>query len=196
MSLKRICVFCGSSDGARPVYVAAARELGAAMAARGIGLVYGGARVGLMGAIADAVLAGGGEAVGVIPQALVSREVAHTGLTALHVVESMHERKAMMASLSDAFVALPGGCGTLEELFEVLTWAQLGLHDKPCALYDVAGYYRPLLLHLDHAMTEAFLRPEHRAMVLSATTTDELWRALDGYVPPSVPKWIITPSET
>jgi len=143
-SLRRLCVFCGSASGVRPEYEAAARELGTVLAGRGVGVVYGGASVGLMGVVADSALAAGGEVIGIIPQALVDREVAHAGLSELHVVGSMHERKALMAELSDAFVALPGGMGTLEELFEVFTWRQLGLHAKPIALLDVAGYWAGL----------------------------------------------------
>lgn len=156
--LLRVCVFCGSAPGARPSYEAAARALGTELARRGVGLVYGGAAVGLMGSVADAALAAGGEVVGVIPGALVDREIAHAGLTELRVVGSMHERKALMAELSDAFVALPGGMGTLEELFEVFTWRQLGLHAKPIALLDVEGYWAGLVAFLEHAEAEGFLR--------------------------------------
>src|ERR1051325_8659898 len=163
--MQRLCVFTGSSSGARAAYAEAARELGTLLARRGIGLVYGGARVGLMGAVADAVLAAGGEAIGVIPQALVAKEVAHTGLTALHVVESMHARKAMMSDLSDGFIALPGGWGTLEELFEVLTWAQLGLHRKPTGLLNVDGYFDGLLAFLTHTVAEAFVRTDRKSVV-------------------------------
>lgn len=152
--------------------------------------MYGGGAVGLMGRLADAALRRGGEVTGVIPRALVEREVAHAGLTELRVVESMHERKALMASLSDAFVAAPGGLGTLEELFEVLTWAQLGMHAKPCALLDLEGYFRPLLEFLDAAVGERFLRPEHRAMVLVHEEPGVLLRSLGEYVPPLVEKWI------
>ena len=162
----RICVFCGSSPGARPAYLAAARELGELLAARGIGLVYGGASVGLMGELADAVLAAGGEAIGVIPGRLLDREIAHAGLTELHVVETMHERKALMAELSDAFVMLPGGAGTLDEFFEALTWRQLGLHSKPLALLDVDGFVGPLLALADHLVAEGFVLPEFRALLL------------------------------
>jgi uncharacterized protein (TIGR00730 family) len=188
--MKRLCVFCGSSPGVRPEYAAAARGLGALMAERGIGLVYGGARVGLMGAVADAVLAGGGEAVGVIPHALVSREVAHGGLTALHVVDTMHQRKAMMADLSDGFVALPGGFGTFEEFCEVLTWSQLGFHPKPCGLLNVAGYYAPLLALFDHGVGEGFIRPQHRALVLEETEPAALLARMEAFVAPTVGKWI------
>jgi len=158
----RLCVFCGSSFGTRTGYRAAAEAFGTLLAERQIELVYGGAHVGLMGALADSVLARGGRVIGVIPQALLAREIAHSGLTQLHVVDSMHERKALMASLSDGFVALPGGIGTLEELFEVWTWAQLGLHEKPCALLDVDGFYAGLVGFLDHAVAQGFLRAKQR----------------------------------
>ena len=164
--MRRLCVFCGSSAGARPEYLVAAQTLGRVLAEREVALVYGGARVGLMGAVADAALAVGGEVIGVIPRALEEREIAHTGLTELRVVGSMHERKAVMSDLSDAFIALPGGLGTLEELFEVWTWAQLGVHDKPCAVLDVAGYYARLLDFLDHGVREGFVRPAHRGRLL------------------------------
>src|SRR3546814_750650 len=153
----RLCVFCGSSDGARPAYRDAAHALGKALADAGIGLVYGGAAVGLMGAVADGALARGGEVMGVLPRSLADRELAHPGLTQLHVVGSMHERKAMMAKLSDGFIALPGGLGTFEELFEIWTWAQLGYHRKPVALLNVDGYYDGLLSFLDHPVREAFV---------------------------------------
>src|SRR3954449_8956299 len=157
--LRRVCVYAGSSAGARPVYAHAARELGALLAARGIGVVYGGGKVGLMGALADAAMAAGGEVTGVIPRALLEREVGHRGVTSLRVVESMHQRKALMADLADAFVALPGGIGTLEELFEVFTWAHLGIHRKPLGVLDVARFYGPLEAMLDHAVEQGFLRP-------------------------------------
>jgi len=156
--VQRVCVFCGASSGSRPVYAEAARSFGALLAARGLGLVYGGGRVGLMGAVADGALGGGGEAIGVIPQELVDRELAHGGLTELHVVSSLHERKASMAELSDAFVALPGGFGTLDELMEQLTWSQLGLHRKPVGLLDVEEYWRPLVALARHATEEGFVR--------------------------------------
>src|SRR5437764_7096254 len=159
--MRRVCVFGGASSGWLPVYAAAARGLGSALASRGLGLVYGGGNVGLMGALADAALAAGGEVIGVIPQMLVDRELAHRG-TDLRIVTSMHERKALMAELSDAFVALPGGLGTYEELCEVLTWAQLGIHHKPCGCLNVLDYFRPLESMLDHAVSEGFMRPEHR----------------------------------
>lgn len=187
----RLCVFCGSNLGTRPEYQAAARALGTALGARGIGLVYGGARVGLMGAVADAALAAGGEVIGVIPQALRDKEVAHTGLTDLRVVGSMHERKALMADLSDGFVALPGGLGTYEELFEVWTWAQLGFHAKPVAVLDVAGFYAPLAAFLDAAVGEGFVRREHRGMLLVESEPVRLLERMVAYTPPVVEKWLV-----
>jgi uncharacterized protein (TIGR00730 family) len=188
--MRRICVFCGSSAGGSPAYAEAASAVGRLLAAEGIGLVFGGGRVGLMGVVADAVLAGGGEAIGVIPEALLRREVGHTGLTELLVVESMHERKARMADLSDGFVALPGGFGTLEELFEVVTWAQLGIHPKPCGLLDVAGYYEPLLQLLDRGVDESFIRPQHRGLVLAGTDPARLLERMRRFVPPTTEAWI------
>lgn len=183
-------MFCGSSAGSNPAYASAARALGGTLAARGIGLVYGGGSIGLMGILADATLAAGGEVEGVIPRALQLRELAHAGLTALHVVSSMHERKAKMAELAEAFVALPGGMGTLEELAEILTWAQLGLHAHPCGLLDVAGYYRPLIAFLDHAAGEGFLRPEHRRLLLVAEEPGALLDRFLTWQPPPVERWI------
>ena len=188
--MRRVCVFCGSSKGARPEYTEAARQMGAALARQGIGLVYGGGRVGLMGTLADAVLAAGGEVIGVIPEALMAWEVGHQGLADLRVVGSMHERKALMAELSDAFIALPGGYGTLEEFCEVLTWGQLGLHRKPCGLLNVEGYYDPLLALLDHALAERFLQPAHRSLVLEERDPERLLQLLAGYQAPEVEKWI------
>ncbi|HWL87696.1 MAG TPA: TIGR00730 family Rossman fold protein [Polyangiaceae bacterium] len=186
----RICVFCGSSVGKRPEYVEAASAFGRLLAARGIGVVYGGARVGMMGAVADAALEAGGEAIGVIPQALVDKEIAHTGLTALHIVGSMHERKAKMAELSNGFVALPGGTGTLEEAFEVWTWGVLGLHQKPCAWLNVAGYYDALLAAIDRMASEGFLKPEHREMVLVDSDPERLVSSIVDYKPALAPsKW-------
>jgi uncharacterized protein (TIGR00730 family) len=176
--MRSLCVFCGSKSGSRPEYTAAARALGGLLAQRGIELVYGGGNVGLMGSIADAVLAGGGRVTGVIPQSLVDKEVAHHGVTDLRIVQTMHERKALMNDLSDGFVALPGGFGTLDEFFEVLTWAQLGFHTKPCALLNVAGYFDPLLAALDHMAAERFLKPAHRQMVLAATDPVDLLERL------------------
>jgi len=188
--MKRICVFCGSSSGSGPQYRACAEQLGAELARRHIGLIYGGGNVGLMGAIADAVLRAGGEAIGVIPQHLMTREIAHSQLTKLHVVGSMHERKALMADLSDAFIALPGGFGTLEEFFEVLTWSQLGLHLKPCGIVNLLEYYTPLLAMLDHAVEQRFLKPQNRALVLARDTPSELLQALEEWRPVHVEKWL------
>ena len=186
-----VCVFCGSQRGARPEYEVAARRVGAALAASGIGLVYGGGRVGLMGAVADAALAAGGRVVGVIPEHLTLRELAHDGLTQLIVVPGMHERKALMAARSDAFLALPGGVGTFEEFFEILTWAVLGLHAKPLGLLNVAGYYDPLLTLLDHAVAERFVRPEHRDLVVDSNDPEGLTTRIVQHKPPSPgPKWI------
>ena len=188
--MKRVCVFCGSNVGARPVYADAARAVGEALTRRGCGLVYGGGCIGLMGVVADAVLAHGGEVIGVIPDALVAKELAHRGLTELRVVGSMHERKASMADLADAFIALPGGYGSFEEFCEMLTWAQLGLHRKPCGLLNVDGYYDPLLALFDRAVTERFVRPVHRALVLEDRDPDRLLDRLAGYEPPTLEKWI------
>jgi uncharacterized protein (TIGR00730 family) len=188
--VQRICVFCGSNRGARPEYAAAARALAAALVREGLTLVYGGGRVGLMGELADAVLAAGGQAIGVIPRNLVLREVGHAGLTELRVVETMHERKALMADLSDAFIALPGGLGTLEEVFEIWTWAQLGVHRKPVGFLDTAGYYAPLLSFLDHAVEERFIRAPHRAVAIVEQDVDALLARMREYVPPDVEKWL------
>jgi uncharacterized protein (TIGR00730 family) len=184
----RICVFCGSSPGRDPAYLAEAAAFGALLAQRGIQLVYGGARVGLMGAVADAALSRGGRVIGVMPEALMAREVAHLGLSELCVVGSMHERKARMAELSDAFVALPGGIGTLEELFEVWTWSQLGLHTKPCALLDLGGFYSGLSAFLDHVVREGFLKPVHRAGLLVERDPEALLLALARFEPVNAPK--------
>lgn len=188
--MRRVCVFCGSSAGADPAYRDCAEQLGAELTRRNIGLVYGGGNVGLMGAIADLVIQAGGEAIGVIPQHLMTREIGHNRLTKLHVVRSMHERKAMMADLSDAFIALPGGFGTLEEFCEVLTWSQLGLHAKPCGIVNVRGYYTPLLRMLDHAVEERFLKPQNRALVLARETPTELLEAFERWRPVQVEKWL------
>ncbi|WP_437751962.1 TIGR00730 family Rossman fold protein [Sorangium sp. So ce1389] len=193
-TLSRICVYCGSSPGASPAYREAAVGLGELLAARGIGLVYGGGRVGLMGAVADAVLARGGEVTGVIPHFLNQREIEHRGLTELHVVETMHERKAKMAALSDAFIALPGGIGTLEELFEIWTWTQLGSQEKPVGLLDVQGYYRPLIVFLDHVVSEQFMKPGHRAMLQVADDPVTLLELLAAWRPSAEYKWM-TPGE-
>jgi uncharacterized protein (TIGR00730 family) len=188
--MDRVCVYCGSSPGADPAFAAAVGALGRELAARGIGLVYGGGAVGLMGVVADAVLAAGGEVVGVIPRSLDEREVGHKGLTELRVVETMHERKALMADLSDAFVAAPGGIGTLEELVEVYTWSQLGIHAKPVALLDAGGYWSPFAAWLDHAVQQRFLRPEHRATLLVDADPARLLDRLAAWRPPAVEKWL------
>jgi hypothetical protein len=190
VNLSRICVFCGSNAGRRPAYRAAAVAFGEALAARGLGLVYGGGNVGLMGALADAAVGAGAAAIGVIPQALMAKELGHGGLTELRVVASMHERKAMMADLADAFVMLPGGFGTYEEFCEVLTWSQLGLHHKPCGVLDIDGFYAPLLAFFDRAVEEGFVSPAHRAIVLRADTPELLLDRLAAWVPTATPKWI------
>lgn len=186
-----VCVFCGSQRGSRPEYERAARRVGEALAGRGLGLVYGGGRIGLMGAVADAALAAGGRVVGVIPEPLTIKELAHDGCTELLVVPGMHERKALMAGRSAAFLALPGGVGTFEEFFEILTWAVLGLHGKPIGVLNVAGYFDPLIALLDHAVAERFVRPEHLRMLLVSDDPDEIVARLRDFVPPSPgPKWI------
>jgi len=172
--MRRVCVFCGSKPGARPVYTRAAEQLARALLDRNLTLVYGGANRGLMATIADTVLAGDGEVIGVIPDAMVSREVAHERLSELHVVGTMHERKALMMELSDAFIALPGGYGTLDELSEVATWTQLGIHRKPCGLLNVEGFFDPLLQYLDHAVAEGFLKPAHRSLIVDAPDPERL----------------------
>jgi hypothetical protein len=190
----RIGVFCGSSAGNRPTYRQAAADLARALARRGFGLVFGGAQVGLMGVLADAMLEQRAEVIGVIPQALLDREIAHVGVADLRVVGSMHERKALMVELSDGFIALPGGYGTLEEFCEVLTWAQLGLHGKPCGLLDVDAYFDPLLALFDEAVAAGFLRSENRALVLRANDPEALLDQFASYKPVVVPKWI-TPAQ-
>jgi uncharacterized protein (TIGR00730 family) len=188
--MKSICVFCGSNVGARPAYVEGARRLGALLARERIGLVFGGGSVGLMGAIADAVLEAGGEATGVIPHALQARELDHSGLTKLHVVGSMHERKAMMARLSDGFIAMPGGMGTLDEFCEIVTWAQLGIHAKPCALFDVEGYFDDFVRFLDTASAQGFVKREHREMILLERDPERLLAAMRAYKPVAAPRWL------
>jgi uncharacterized protein (TIGR00730 family) len=188
--MNSICVFCGSSPGNDPAYAEAAQRLGRTLAERDTTLVYGGGHVGLMGVVADAALEAGGEVIGVMPRSLVDREIGHKGLTKLHVVGSMHERKALMSELSDGFVALPGGNGTLEEFFEVLTWAQLGEHGKPCGLLNVAGYYDPLLKVFDQMVEKDFLRGAHRELVLVADDPSSLLQRFEGYEPPKTVKWI------
>jgi uncharacterized protein (TIGR00730 family) len=193
--MKRLCVFCGSNIGARAAYAAAAKELGATLAQHKIGLVFGGGHIGLMGKVADAVLAEGGEVIGVIPEALVARELAHNGVTELRVVRSMHERKALMAELSDGFIALPGGFGTFEEFCEILTWAQLGLHAKPCGLLNIEGYFDLLLRLFDHAVVEKFLPAKHRGWVLEESDPAALLAKFRNFSPPLAEKWI-DPTET
>lgn len=190
MGIHSICVFCGSSPGRNGAYTEAARVLAHALATRGIQLVYGGASVGVMGTIADEVLRLGGRVIGVIPEALVRKEIAHEGLTQLHVTASMHERKSLMAELSDGFIALPGGIGTLEEILEAWTWAQLGLHRKPCGLFNVNGYFDGLSRFLDHAVTEEFIKEVHSRMLITADTADTLLERFAAYSPPAVAKWI------
>jgi uncharacterized protein (TIGR00730 family) len=192
--LRRICVFCGSSSGTRQAYQAAAKVLGRLLCQRRIELVYGGGNVGLMGTLANACLDEGGRVIGVIPQALADKELAHTGLTELRVVNSMHERKSVMADLSDAFVSLPGGFGTWEEFLEVLTWSQLGIQRKACAVLNVDGYYDPLLAMADKAVSEGFLRTVHRGLLLSDTDPERLLDRLGEYSVPDVEKWIDRPS--
>jgi uncharacterized protein (TIGR00730 family) len=187
--MNRLCVYCGSSPGTGDDYVSAAREFGKLLLQQEIGLVYGGASRGIMGVIADTVLEGGGNVTGIIPQALHGKEIAHEGLTELHVVDSMHERKSLMAVLSDGFVAMPGGFGTLEEIIEVMTWGQLGFHEKPCGLLNVAGYFDHLLAFLDHSTTQGFLRAQHRSMLLVASTPAGLLEKFENYEPPTVEKW-------
>ena len=181
MKMKRICVFCGSKSGLSPDYARAAVETGRLLAERGLGLVFGGGSVGLMGVLADAALAAGGEVIGVLPKPLEGREIAHRGLTEMHVVDTLHDRKGLMGDLSDAFIALPGGLGTLDELFEVLTWSQLGVHDKPCGLINVAGYYDPLLALLDAAVREGFVNPEHRALLMVEESAAPLLERFEEY---------------
>jgi uncharacterized protein (TIGR00730 family) len=188
--LQRICVFCGSSSGTQSIYTHAAETVGRLLAQQGAELVYGGGNVGLMGTVADSCLAHGGRVVGVIPQLLVDKEVAHTGLTELRIVGSMHERKALMADLSDAFIVLPGGFGTWEEFCEILTWSQLGIQRKACALLNVNGYYNPLLQMADNAVAEGFLRPSHRDLLLSDDDPTRLLDRLNAYAVPTLDKWI------
>ena len=188
--MRRICVYCGSSMGENPIYRESAQAVGTLLANRGLGLVYGGGNVGLMGVLADAALAAGGEVIGIIPGGLFSREVGHPGLTEMRVVGTMHERKALMADLADGFIALPGGMGTLDELFEILTWAQLGIHAKPCGLLNVAGYFDPLIALLDHMVAEKFLRPEHRALALVDDDAGRLLARFAEYEAPKVEKWL------
>lgn len=190
---KRVCVFCGSGEGSDPAYAEAAIAIGRLLATQGIGVVYGGAKVGLMGKVANAALVAGGDVLGVIPDKLQTKEIAHPGLTELFVVESMHARKAMMGHLSSAFVALPGGWGTMEELFEVLTWTQLRYHTKPIGLLNVNGYYDHLLAFADHAVTQGLLRPEHRGLLVSHSEPEALLERLENTVIPPEPRWMDKP---
>lgn len=190
MELENICVYCGSNTGNDPVYTEQAQALGRALVTRGLGLVYGGSKVGIMGVVADAVLQAGGRAIGIIPEALMQKELAHHHLTELHVVHSMHERKTMMAERASAFIAMPGGVGTLEEIFEAWTWAQLGFHRKPCGLLNVAGYYDQLAGFLDHTVASGFMQPQHRQMLVVDADADQLLDRFAHYEPPSVSKWI------
>ena len=192
---RNICVFCGSATGANPAFAEAARRLGAAIADRNMGLVYGGGNVGLMGAVADAVLAKRGRVIGVIPHSLEQKEVAHRGLTELHVCRTMHDRKRMMAERADAFIAMPGGYGTLEEIFEVITWAQLGIHHNPCALLNVDGFFDHLVAYLDHAVDAELLKPQFRRLLMVDTDVNRLLDAIESYEPPEVMQWI-EPDET
>jgi len=188
--LRRVCVFCGSNHGASPAYASAAERVGRELVRRNIGLVYGGGNVGLMGVLADSTLQAGGHVIGVIPEAFMAKEVGHRGLPDLRVVRTMHERKALMVDLADGFIALPGGMGTFEEFFEVLTWAQLGLHSKPCALLNVAGFFDPLLRLLDHSVTERFIREKHRALVVVDPDIGALLNRMAQHRPPREHKWI------
>src|SRR5437588_9121508 len=186
MAISSLCVYCGSNRGSSPVFADAATSLGRLMASRGIGLVYGGGHVGLMGVVADAVLQGGGEAHGVITAALEAKEIAHRGLTSLHVVDTMHQRKAAMADRADCFVMLPGGFGTLDEFFEAVTWTQLGVHTKPCGILDVNGFFEPLLAHLTRAASDGFLRPEHRDIVIADSDPATLLDRMTAWTPTAV----------
>jgi uncharacterized protein (TIGR00730 family) len=188
--LQRVCVYCGSRAGTREAYANAARELGTLLGERGIGVVYGGGQVGLMGILADAALAAGGEVIGVIPHALAAREVDHPGVTILHKVETMHERKAMMADLADAFITMPGGIGTLEELTEIWSWAYLGIHHKPVGLLNVDGYYDPLLAFMDGALQAGFVQPVHRDLLQVAASPPELLDNIAAYEPPELMRWV------
>ena len=189
-SMRSVCVFCGSNPGRDPLYREAAQSLGRYLAGQGIGLVYGGGRVGLMGAVADAVLEAGGRVTGVIPRALAEKEIEHTGLSELHVVDSMHERKLTMANAADGFIALPGGVGTLEEIFEVITWTQLGIHVKPCGFLNVGGFFDPLLGFLRHMAAEQFLHGKHLEMIACESDAAVLLERMAAFTPPQVEKWV------
>jgi len=189
-SMKRICVFCGSNSGDDPVYLEAAEEVGEFLAANGIELVFGGGRVGLMGKVADTVMAKGGRVIGVIPAALDKKEIAHRGITELRIVDSMHERKAMMAELADGFIAMPGGFGTFEEFCEIVTWGQLGIHKKPCALLNVNGFYNDLIGLFDYSTKQSFIRSEHRDLVIVGDNIENVFDLMKYYEPPTIEKWI------
>ena len=189
-TFQRLCVFCGSSHGSNPAYAEAAKNLGAELARRGIALVYGGGNVGLMGVVADGVLAAGGQVIGVIPEALMAKELGHKGIQDLRVVKTMHERKAMMAELADGFIAMPGGIGTFEEFFEIVTWAQLGFHAKPCALLNVNGFYDPLLRLVDHAIEERFVKASQRQILIVESEINALLHRMEHQHVPIEPKWI------
>lgn len=189
-TLRRICVYCGSSPGSDPAHRRAAHALGAFLARNGVGLVYGGGNVGLMGAVADGALSQKGEVIGVIPRALMEKELGHGGVTALHVVNSMHERKQMMVDLSDGFIALPGGFGTLDELFETLTWLQLSFHDKPVGILNIGGFFDGLIDFIHHMSRSGFLKPEHAQCVLVDADQEKLLAAMEGFRPPDLGKWI------
>jgi uncharacterized protein (TIGR00730 family) len=191
--MERICVYAGSNPGTNPAYAATAAELARVAVERGLGVVYGGGKVGLMGVLADAALEAGGEVIGVLPEGIFRREIPHGGLTELHTVGSMHERKALMGELSDGFIALPGGPGTLEELFEVYTWTQLGIHRKGSVLLNIEGYWDGLVEFLDHSVAERFLKPEHRAMLMVATAPAGAIDALASFQPPDTGKWLDMP---
>jgi len=195
MPLHSLCVFCGSSDGARSEYLEAATAFGRLLATMGTTLVYGGGATGMMGAVADAVLAGGGSVVGVIPKSLALKEIMHEGATEMHVVDSMHERKALMASLADGFVVLPGGFGTMEEMFEIVTWLQLGLHRKPCGVLNVEGYYDPLVALIERFIEEGFVANEHRSLLLIDSDPIRLVERMAIHPPPRLPRWL-RPDET
>ena len=188
--MSRICVFCGSSSGIDPVYSKTASAVGEFLAQNGIELVYGGGRVGLMGTVADSVLANGGRVIGVIPEALDKKEIAHKGLTELHIVSSMHQRKALMAEFADGFIAMPGGFGTFEEICEIVTWAQLGIHQKPCGLLNVNGFYDPLIELFNNSTASGFIRLAHREIVLVSAEIEKLFELMKHYKPPAIEKWI------
>lgn len=189
-AITSLCVYCGSSNGRQPAYAAAARTLAESMVQRNIQLVYGGASIGIMGIVADRMLQLGGKVIGVIPKALAHKEIAHHHLTQLHVTDSMHDRKVLMAELADGFIALPGGIGTLEELFEIWTWAQLGFHHKPCGLLNIAGYYDALIQFLDYVHKEQFVREHHRAMLIVDHETEGLLNQYERYQPPQIHQWV------